>query len=137
MDLDKFKHQHDEILSSISQLRYLAKAGVTQNAHSISNLIVKMSSVIKLHLAAEDSALYPALQQQPDAELTKISQFYQKEMQDIAAAYNAFSRRWNTAASLNNQDDAFRKDANHVLRMIYERMQRENSDFYPRIGFIK
>ncbi|HAU57265.1 MAG TPA: hemerythrin, partial [Comamonadaceae bacterium] len=27
----------------------------------------------------------------------------------------------------------FRDDANRVLRMVHERMQRENREFYPRI----
>jgi len=30
-------------------------------------------------------------------------------------------------------EQGFRDDANRVLRMVHERMQRENRDFYPRI----
>lgn len=62
-----------------------------------------------------------------------MSQHYQNEMQTIAADYDAFSRRWNTASQLIGHDRDFRADANNVLRKVYERMQRENHDFYPRI----
>ena len=62
MNIDKFKHQHVSILSSIASLRSLAHAGVARNAAEIARLIVAMSSTIKLHLAVEDRALYPALQ---------------------------------------------------------------------------
>ncbi|ASY79354.1 hemerythrin [Pectobacterium polaris] len=133
MNIDKFKHQHNEILESIDTLRQLSRAGVTENATDIARAIVAMSSTIKLHLSAEDRVLYPSLQSSGDEQLTKMSQHYQNEMQTIAADYDAFSRRWNTASQLMGHDRDFRADANNVLRKVYERMQRENHDFYPRI----
>ncbi|ACS85770.1 hemerythrin domain-containing protein [Musicola paradisiaca] len=137
MDLTKFKHQHEIILDNISALRSLSKMGVTIHAHEIAKLIVSMSSTIKLHLSAEDRVLYPLLQQHRDSELNKMGKRYQEEMTKIAAEYDVFSRRWNTAASLTDQDDAFRQDANRVLRNIYERMSREDHDFYPTIESIE
>lgn len=54
-------------------------------------------------------------------------------MGPIASAYDAFARRWNTAESLRTDEKGFRAEANVVLRKVYERMQREDRDFYPRI----
>jgi len=51
----------------------------------------------------------------------------------IASAYEAFARRWNIPENVLRDEQGFRDDANHVLRMVHERMQRENHDFYPRI----
>lgn len=133
MNLDKYKHQHVSILGSIQRLRELAHAGIQEHADDIAHGIVSMSSIIKLHLAVEDRALYPALQKSGDAELARMGQRYQHEMGTIAQEYDAFSRRWNQAWSLRQDPEAFRRDANHVLRMVYERMQKENRDFYPRI----
>ena len=131
MNIDKFKHQHADIMSNISALRRLAQAGVAQNAADIARLIVSMSSTIKLHLA--DQALYPALQRGDNPELARMGQKYQTDMGPIAQAYEAFARRWNRADSVLHDEQAFRDDANRVLRMVHERMQRENRDFYPRI----
>ncbi len=134
MNIDKFKHQHDSILGSIATLRDLARAGVDRHAEAIAQHIVAMSSTIKLHLAVEDQALYPALQRAGgDAELARMGRQYQQEMGRIARAYEGFSRRWNHAGSLRRDAEGFRRDANEVLRLVYERMQRENHDFYPRI----
>jgi iron-sulfur cluster repair protein YtfE (RIC family) len=133
MYLDKFKHQHVSILDSIAALRGLARAGVARNATEIARLIVAMSSTIKLHLAVEDRALYPALQRGSDAELARMGLQYQQEMGAIARAYEAFARRWNLPESVRRDEQGFRDDANEVLRLVYERMQRENHDFYPRI----
>ena len=133
MNIDKFKHQHVSILGSIAALRRLAHAGVAHNATEIARLVVTMSSTIKLHLAVEDQALYPALQRGDNPELARMGQQYQTDMGPIAQAYEAFARRWNRADSVLHDEQAFRDDANRVLRMVHERMQRENRDFYPRI----
>ncbi|MDY0106858.1 MAG: hemerythrin domain-containing protein [Giesbergeria sp.] len=133
MNIDKFKHQHVDILDSIAALRSLAHAGVAHNAAEIARRIVAMSSTIKLHLAVEDQALYPALQRGSNAELARMGLQYQQEMGAIARAYEAFSRRWNRPESVRRDAQGFRDDANQVLRMVHDRMQRENRDFYPRI----
>ncbi|OJX34740.1 MAG: hemerythrin [Burkholderiales bacterium 68-12] len=133
MNIDKFKHQHVSILGSIAALRSLAHAGVAHNAAEIARLIVAMSSTIKLHLAVEDQALYPALQRGDNPELARMGQQYQRDMGPIAQAYEAFARRWNLAESLRRDEQGFRDDANRVLRLVHERMQRENHEFYPRI----
>lgn len=133
MNIDKFKHQHTDILRSIAALRDLTHAGVEHNATEIARRIVAMSSTIKLHLAVEDQALYPALQSGDDEQLARMGRQYQSEMGPIASAYDAFARRWNTEASLRADVQGFRADANRVLRQVYERMQREDREFYPRI----
>ena len=133
MNIDKFKHQHADIMSNISALRRLAQAGVAQNAADIARLIVSMSSTIKLHLAVEDQVLYPALQRGDNAELARMGRQYQSEMTSIASAYDAFARRWNTAEGVRRDAQGFRNEANVVLRRVFERMQREDREFYPRI----
>ncbi|HJV88592.1 MAG TPA: hemerythrin domain-containing protein [Noviherbaspirillum sp.] len=133
MNIDKFKHQHVEILSSISVLRALVKSGIGTNAEEIARRIISMSSTIKLHLAVEDKVLYPALKNTGDSTLTRMGQRYQDEMTGIAHSYLDFARRWNTAHTLTNKPEEFRADANNVLRVLYDRMCRENTEFYPAI----
>lgn len=133
MNIDRFKHEHVDILESIATLRRLTQAGVASNAVQIAQSVVAMSSLIKLHLAVEDRMLYPALQNGSDVQLARLGQRFQQEMGAIASAYVAFARRWNTAEALRGDEAGFKADANAVLRQVYERMQRENHDFYPRI----
>ena len=133
MNIDKFKHQHVEILTAISALRALAKNGIRTNAAEISSRIIAMSSLIKLHLAVEDSTLYPALQNGNSALLARLGKKYQNEMESIAAAYLSFARRWNAATAVSRDPEGFRADANHVLKMLHDPMKRENTEFYPAI----
>ena len=80
MNIDKFKHQHLDILRSIDLLRQLTHAGVERNAAEIAQRIVAMSSTIKLHLAVEDQALYPALQRSGNASLARLGRQYQRDI---------------------------------------------------------
>ncbi|MBV8247874.1 MAG: hemerythrin domain-containing protein [Comamonas sp.] len=133
MQIDKLKQQHVDILRRITALRELTHAGVAGNAKAIAEGIIGMSAVIKLHLAVEDQALYPALQRGGNADLARLGRQYQDEMGPLAQAYDAFARRWNTAQRLHEDAEGFRADANNVLRRLHERMQHENREFYPRV----
>ncbi|MDC8756346.1 hemerythrin domain-containing protein [Janthinobacterium fluminis] len=133
MNIDKFKHQHLDILDGIAELRRLVQSGIAAHAGQIAERIVAISGVIKLHLAVEDRVLYPALQTSGNAALARMAAVYQGEMQGIARAYLAFAGTWNLAARLETQPEQFRAEANQVLKVLYERMRREDREFYPAI----
>ncbi|MDM2777974.1 hemerythrin domain-containing protein [Citrobacter sp. Cpo142] len=133
MNIDKMKNQHVEILEKISFLRKLSQAGVSSNAQEIATAIVSMSAIIKTHLSAEDQFLYPHIEQDGNSTFRQVSSKFQREMTDIVSDYDVFSRRWNIASKLIGNDEAFRRDANTVLRKVFERMQKENKDFYPLV----
>ena len=133
MNIDKFKHQHIDILAGITRLRQLAHAGVARHAESIAAGIVAVSGTVKLHLAVEDRHLYPALEASGDALLVQMSRKYQSEMDGIAGAYLQFAGRWNTARSVAQDPEQFRSEANVVLRRLYERIRHEDLEFYPAI----
>lgn len=133
MNIDRFKREHVDILDQIAALRRLTHAGVAENASAIAQGIVAMSSTIRLHLAVEDRLLYPALQASGSEALAQLGKRFQDEMGEIASSYMAFARSWNTAERVAADPAGFRDDANVVLRSVYDRMRREDRDFYPRI----
>jgi Hemerythrin HHE cation binding domain len=134
VNIDKFKHQHVEILSGIARLRQLAHEGIARNAEAIAAGIVGVSGLIKLHLAVEDRHLYPALEGSGEARLVRMSRQYQREMDGIAGVYLQFAGRWNTARQVAQAPEEFRAEANVVLRQLYERIRREDTEFYPAVG---
>lgn len=133
MNIDKFKHQHIDILAAIAALRKLVQSGIAEHAADISQRIVGMSGVVKLHLAVEDRVLYPTLEASGNAELARLSQHYRSEMDGIAGSYLAFAAKWNTPRLLSEQPETFRDEANRVLKILYERMKKEDREFYPAI----
>lgn len=133
MNIDKFKQQHTNIFDGIRELRHYAQLGISEHAREIAKTIVAMSSVIKLHLAVEDTVLYPALRRSANAAVARMGVQYQSEMKTIAEHYDAFARRWNTAASVARDPAGFRAEANSVLKILHARICREDREFYPSI----
>ncbi|CAN7546398.1 hemerythrin domain-containing protein [Duganella sp. LjRoot269] len=133
MNIDKFKHQHLDILGAIAALRPLVQTGIADHASDISQRIIAMSGIIKLHLAVEDNFLYPALEASGNHSLAHMSKRYRDEMNGIAGAYLAFASKWNTPRLLIEQPEVFRNEANQVLKTLYERMKKEDREFYPAI----
>ena len=133
VNIDKYKQTHGDILQRIDGLRRLTHAGVAHNADAIARGVVEISSVIKLHLSAEDRALYPALARSVDARLAQLGQRFQAEMGPIASHFDAFAKQWNTAAHLRADEAGFRAAANDVLRRVHERIRQEDRDFYPHV----
>jgi len=63
-----------------------------------------------------------------------VSTHAQEIAQTVVSMSSVIKVHLSTEASkLMGQDEAFRRDANSVLRKVHERMQRENHQFYPRV----
>ncbi|NLC36180.1 MAG: hemerythrin domain-containing protein [Alcaligenaceae bacterium] len=133
MDIQRFKHQHVDILQRIDALRKLAHGGIQTNSHTIAQQVQDLGKVVNLHLAIEDRILYPAVRKTADARIAAMGQAYQEEMKGIANRYIRFTNTWSDPARVAAEPDAFRDAANTVLKMVYQRMQRENREFYPAI----
>ena len=89
--------------------------------------------IIKLHLTVEDTILYPALQSGNNSALAIMGKRFQDEMCGIASAYLEFARTWNNADKVSRNPEGFRSQANKVLKILHDRMKKENTDFYPAI----
>jgi len=133
MDIDRFKHQHVDILQRIDALRKLARSGILSNSHAIAQQVKDLGKVVTLHLAIEDRILYPAVQKAEDPAIAAMGAAYQEEMKGIANRYIRFTNQWSNPEKLAAEPDEFRDAANTVLKEVYQRMQRENREFYPTI----
>ena len=137
MNIDRFKHQHVEILSGISLLRRLSHAGIEDHAVDIAQALKTLAQVVTQHLAIEDRILYPSLEQSGDARMARMGAAYQTDMKGIANAFINFARRWGNATLLSRCPEDFRAEANTVLKHVHARMVRENREFYPAIEALR
>ncbi|MEZ0601090.1 hemerythrin domain-containing protein [Paraburkholderia sp. IW21] len=133
MNIDKFKHQHIEIMEAVAELRNLVKSGVAEHAEQIARKIISMSGIIKLHLSVEDTVLYPALRKSRDPLHLALGNRYQSEMDGLAAAYMKFAGKWLSARQIADDADGFKYDANVVFKALHERIQKENAELYPAL----
>ena len=133
MNIDRFKHQHVEILNGIHTLRQLSHQGIADHAVDIAHELQALAQVITQHLAIEDRILYPSLESSGNDRLARMSVSYQNDMKGIANAFIRFARQWGNAALLRRSPEDFRTAANTVLKNVHARMMRENREFYPAI----
>jgi iron-sulfur cluster repair protein YtfE (RIC family) len=133
MNIDRFKDHHVKIISGINTLRALAHQGIEDRAVDIAHELKQLSQVVTQHLAIEDRILYPSLERSGDGHMAGMSRQYQNDMKGIASAFINFARRWSNATQLVRQPEVFRAEANTILKDVYERMVRENREFYPAI----
>ncbi len=131
MDISRYHRDHARILEQIETLRHLSREGVAANAARIGEAIVGMASHVKFHLAAEEQVLYPAMARSADAELAALAERYRGEMRGLSQAFADFVARWRVPARLEAEPEGFRRDANTVLRALFERLQREDAELYP------
>lgn len=131
MNMDRYHRDHGNILAQIDTLRSLTHAGIAGNGERIARHIADTASLIKFHLVAEDQVLYPRLARSGVPEVEQLSTRYQQEMEGLAEAFRTFVAKWRVPARLEADPEGFRRDANTVLKALYERLQRENRELYP------
>lgn len=132
MEIDLFKQQHVSILQAISQIRKNAQNGVAEHAAAIASDLDKLRSIVSLHLSIEDKILYPKLMRRGD-DLARTAKTFQDEMQPLADGFVRFAERWMSEQAVRSNPEGFRQDANTVIKALHQRVQRENTEFYPRI----
>ncbi|MDR3414557.1 MAG: hemerythrin domain-containing protein [Nevskia sp.] len=131
MNIDRFKRDHATVLQQVEELRELIQDGIEEHAGQIARLLMTISSTIKVHLAAEDHALYPALARNPAIAAT--GRKFQEEMGGIAAAYAAFSHQWVFAPNIEAHPEQFLREANDTFKVLYERIRKEDRELYPAV----
>lgn len=131
MDMQRYRKDHAWILRQFQLMRELSRSGVREHAKEISGLIRETAARIKVHLAAEESLLYPALAHSGDPRVAALGERYQREMHGMAQTFIRFVKQWSVPANLANDPEGFRADANAVLKALFERVKRENAELYP------
>ena len=131
MNIEKFRKEHVDLMAAVTSLREWVQHGVGEQAEAIHRQLSAMNSAIKLHLAAEDRMLYPALAKAADPVVARTGRQFQEEMGGLAAAYMASAARSSLAAKIAADPQGFRDDANGVFKALHLRVQRENRELYP------
>lgn len=114
-------------------MRDLSHRGVAEHAGMIAREVNVLGKVISTHLATEDRILYPMMERVGDADMVQLSRTYQQDMEGIAGEFIRFVHVWEKVDSLKKDPEEFRRQANITLRKVFERMKREDREFYPAV----
>jgi iron-sulfur cluster repair protein YtfE (RIC family) len=128
---DRFREQHNVMLSLVSELQQLLdekKLALDASAarKCLSNLIGKLT----LHLSTEDSVMYPELTNSKDAELASLAVRFSSEMKSTSAKVKEYNAKWATPTSIKASPAAFISETKQIISVLADRIKRENQQLY-------
>jgi hypothetical protein len=131
MNMDLYITKHRIIQDYLHQLTTLINGTLDRaNATLIAELINKTTGVLNMHLASEDSFVYPKLLESSDTRVRSITQRYMDEMTKIADAYLAFHKKYNTPSKILADTAEFKQTFKKVRDALLLRMEREEKELY-------
>ena len=131
MNMDLYITKHRIIQDYLHQLTTLINGALDRtNATLIAELINKTTGVLNMHLASEDSFVYPKLLESSDTRVRSITQRYMDEMTKIADAYLAFHKKYNTPSKILADTAEFKQTFKKVRDALLLRMEREEKELY-------
>jgi hypothetical protein len=112
--------------------RRLASPTFAEDADGVSRLLSDLSGKLIVHLAAEDTVLYPKLFSATDAITRDMARSFADEMGAIAQTFRSYVARWGSAAAIRHKPHDFAKETGDILNALKDRVRRENTQLYPQ-----
>lgn len=135
MDMELYVTKHRVMQDYLNQLTELVNGTIEKaNAPLISELINKTTGVLNMHLASEDSFVYPKLLENSDKRIRSITQAYMDEMANIADSYLAFHKKYNTPSKILVDTDEFKQAFKKVRDALLMRIEREEKELYTFVS---
>jgi hypothetical protein len=129
---DTFRRQHQEILGVVKELQpSLAVETLRRDAAPVASGLQRLATMLKAHLALEDSTLYPKLMAHADPAIAGTARRYQQEMGDLQTAFSNYVERWSTASSIQLEPEQFVSHTQQVVAALLARVEREDGELYP------
>jgi iron-sulfur cluster repair protein YtfE (RIC family) len=130
--IDSLRQQHGAaedmaatILSLVSSYRD------EYDAIPIARLIGKLNVLLRVHLAYEDTVLYPLMMRSGDGEAAALAHLFSEETGAIAPRFEDFVRRWSRPTAIDAMFDLFQEEATALFAALAARIERENDLLYP------
>ncbi|KLE14725.1 hemerythrin domain-containing protein [Clostridium sp. C8] len=137
MNIDNLERQHLEINSLFSKIsKNLNSNNITNDIDSLVWDINTLAGKLNIHMKTEDKFLYPELINGANENLKKIALEYSQEMGNIHKVFEEFKSNFNTKNKILNDIDKFLIESNKVLKLLKNRIDKEDRSLYPKMKLI-
>jgi hypothetical protein len=128
---DKYRQQHNELLILAKELQAtLDVAALAKDGSAARTCLAKLMGKLVLHLSAEDKVLYPELEAHKDPAIAALARRFSVEMKSTTTQVVAYNNRWATPSVIKADAQAFVKETKEVIRILADRIKRENQELY-------
>lgn len=126
-----FRQHHSEIRGIVRELAGLLDSrAVAADPGPTARAMRALFGKLSVHLAIEDSALYPRLTQHPDDRLRRAAVRFQQEMGGLKAEFDVFRSRWPGPLAISQDPDRFVLESRALLLVLEQRIAREDVELY-------
>lgn len=128
---DRFREQHNDLLKIAGELQSLLNpVDLSKDGAKARACLASLMGKLVLHLGAEDKVLYPELAAHKDASVAAMAKRFSVEMQETAKAVVAYNNKWGTPTAIKSNATEFIAETRNVLRILADRIKRENQELY-------
>lgn len=110
-----------------------ARAIAPVDAEACRSNIAKLAGILKIHLAMEDSALYPRMLAHPEAAVRETAAEYQRSMGQLAPAFEAFYEKWRRHGAIESAPEEFASAWRGIVDALNQRMDLEDANLYDLV----
>ena len=131
---DHYRKHHDELRAIVGRLEpMLDPARIAIDAQAVAAVLRDLFGKFSVHLAIEDSTLYPKCAVHDDARLRQIAISFQVEMGDLSKRFDAYKRDWAGPLAIGRDPAGFVAATREMLALLKARVRREEENFYDLI----
>lgn len=130
--MQSLRKQHDSAEDMVATIMTLIESYRDEgDAIPIARTIGKLNVLLRVHLAYEDTVLYPYLIRSGDGETAALAFKFSRETGSLAPQFEEFARRWSDPTAISGMFGRFREEATAIFATLAARIQRENDQLYP------
>lgn len=131
---DNYRKHHDELRLILGRLEPMLDAGrIAADANGVATVVRDLFGKFSLHLAMEDSALYPKCAVAEDPKLRHVALSFQTEMGDLSKKFDAYKHSWAGPIAIGRDPAAFVAATREILSLLKARVKREEDSLYDLI----
>lgn len=118
--------QHDAAMAIAQRLLFLIDSHRgSEDAFAIALQLAKLFGLLRMHLAHEDTELYPSLATSANPEVAELARAYMMEMGSLAESFEQFALRWSSSAVIATSFEQFRTGAFDLIAALEVRIERK------------
>lgn len=126
-----YRRQHDEIRSCLDLLADLCgEVHRPEGARQAAALLASTSSLVLLHLIAEDHFLFPSLTNHPDPNVRATAAVYLRTGRDLRQDFMRYAEQWGEPL-IQAENGRFQRETRLILARLHQRIEQEDMNLYP------
>jgi hypothetical protein len=131
---DNYRKHHDDLRQIVSRLEpMLDVAAIAADANAVAGVVRDLFGKFSVHLAIEDSTLYPKYAIHGDVALREVALSFQIEMGNLSKRFDVYKHNWAGPLAIGRDPAGFVAATREMLALLKARVKREEDSLYDLI----